>query len=84
MRDQARQRLWCWGDNASKEASGSGTNLDLPSPTQVGSDKWLAVAPGFQHSCGIQVDGTLWCWGSDSDGQLGDGRSWRANLVVVP
>lgn len=33
-----------------------------------------AVAAGGQHSCRVRGDGSLWCWGSNSFGQLGVGR----------
>lgn len=31
------------------------------------------VATGFAHSCAIKTDGSLWCWGFNFLGQLGDG-----------
>jgi len=31
------------------------------------------VAAGAAHSCAIRGDGTVWCWGSNTSGQLGDG-----------
>ena len=30
---------------------------------------------GAAHSCGIQSTDTLWCWGANSDSQLGDGTA---------
>ncbi|MFH2006852.1 MAG: hypothetical protein ABI333_09740 [bacterium] len=46
-------------------------------PTNDGTtpenDSWTVVAPGGNHTCGLQTDGRLWCWGANSEGQLGDG-----------
>src|SRR5690606_21650353 len=34
-------------------------------------DRLLQVDASYQHSCGMDTEGTAWCWGSNSDGQLG-------------
>jgi len=36
---------------------------------------WQSLAPGQQHTCGLKVDGSMWCWGRNDYGQLGDGSS---------
>jgi hypothetical protein len=43
-------------------------------PARVGTDSdWAAVAAGFQHSLAVKTDGSLWAWGWNNLGQLGDG-----------
>ena len=58
-------------------ALGHDTRLgDKYSPLQIGKDnKWSSVAGGIYHSIGLKSDGTLWAWGDNSDGQLGDGTA---------
>src|SRR5262249_55659318 len=34
---------------------------------------WTRVAPHGLHTCGLRQSGTLYCWGANEDGQLGDG-----------
>ncbi|AZA77199.1 T9SS C-terminal target domain-containing protein [Chryseobacterium sp. G0186] len=38
----------------------------------ISSGCWQSLSAGSVHSVGIKADGTLWAWGSNSDGQLGD------------
>ncbi len=37
---------------------------------------WTSVSPGEGgQTCGVRTDGTLWCWGHNGQGQLGDGTT---------
>jgi alpha-tubulin suppressor-like RCC1 family protein len=68
--------LWCWGGNDDGQL-GLGT-IDMvqhPNPSRVGTATWAAIAVGEDHVCGIRPDSSLWCWGENTWGQVGDGTS---------
>ena len=75
--------LWCWGRNVGGQL-GDGTNDDSNTPTTAGAEvDWSTVQGGGSHTCGIRDDGTdptLWCWGSNDQGQLGDGTNIGKNI----
>lgn len=71
--------VWCWGSNSEGQL-GDGTKDDALTPLQVagpGGSGYLAgaksLAAGLTHTCAALIDGSAWCWGKNSDGQLGDG-----------
>lgn len=41
-----------------------------------------SVATGIDHSCAIRTDGTVWCWGRNEFGQLGDGTTTDRTVPV--
>ncbi len=70
--------LWTWGGNSEGQLGngtyGSGTGA--AAPTQIGTDTdWSIVEAGYQHSQGIKTDGTLWGWGLENHGRLGNGNN---------
>jgi len=75
----------CWG-SAGNGQIGSGTvpeDASIPSPTGVvGVSEALAVATGGDHSCATTVSGAVFCWGSNSLGQVGNGTTSRAYAAV--
>lgn len=68
--------LWAWGDNSSGQL-GDGTTTNKSSSTQVGTGTdWAAVRGGYApQTIAIKSNGTLWAWGNNSGGQLGDGTT---------
>ncbi|RVT75736.1 HYR domain-containing protein [Flavobacterium sufflavum] len=43
---------------------------------------WKSIAAGMFHTVGVKLDGTLWTWGFNSQGQLGDGTTTDRNSPV--
>lgn len=67
--------LWCFGqNNAGQLGVGDGTARSVPTQVQPGT-RWLAVdvSQNADLTCGLQTDRSVWCWGNNSDGQLGLG-----------
>lgn len=64
--------LWCWGDNTEGEL-GIGSTISQPSPVQVGTaTTWATVSTdGSLYTCATRTNGTLWCWGDNTFGELG-------------
>jgi len=65
---------WCWGYNSGgRLAVGSGTN-PIKLPAQVLSAPTAsALSVGGYHSCILEPDATMMCWGENYDGQVGNG-----------
>lgn len=83
--------LWAWGKNGGTNGSiGLGTTSATVYnvPTRVGAaTNWLkiAVAEGpslYAHALGLRTDGTLWAWGYNASGQLGDGTTTAKTAPV--
>jgi len=75
--------LWCWGSNGSGEL-GDGTKMSKSSPVQVTSlgSSVVGVAMGYEYTCARKQDGTLWCWGNNLAGKLGDGTEVNKSAPV--
>jgi hypothetical protein len=65
-------QLFCWGDN-DNGALGLGVAAGVRlTPQRVGTaTTWETVEGGLDDTCGVWSDGSLHCWGDNSDGQLG-------------
>jgi alpha-tubulin suppressor-like RCC1 family protein len=69
--------LWCWGSDSSGQIGNGATSSNQVSPVQesTSATNWASVSTGDSHTCAVKTNGTLWCWGSDSGGQLGNGQT---------
>lgn len=43
---------------------------------RINAQCWEMVKTGANHCIGIKTDGTLWTWGSNGSGELGNGGDW--------
>ncbi|MFH1907304.1 MAG: hypothetical protein ABIL11_07985 [Chloroflexota bacterium] len=70
---QSDGRVLCWGDNFSQQLA-DGTNVDRDLPIEVrGLPQGVqTVAVGSMHICALTEAGTVWCWGANYSGQLGN------------
>ncbi|MES2258775.1 MAG: Ig-like domain-containing protein [Pseudomonadota bacterium] len=68
--------LFEWGRNLFGQL-GDNTTTDRATPALVvgAVTSWKMVAGGEQHTLAVRSDGTLWAWGYNHDGQLGDGTT---------
>jgi len=78
------QRLGIFSYDNTYGQLGNGT-FNAPTSTttiyQVGSDtNWVAGACGADHNLAIKTDRTLWAWGRNHKGQLGDGTLVNKNV----
>jgi alpha-tubulin suppressor-like RCC1 family protein len=73
MAIKANGSLWGWGRNAFGEV-GNGTTQQILFPTQIGTEQnWISVSSTHgNHTIALKADGSLWAWGYNLNGQLGD------------
>jgi alpha-tubulin suppressor-like RCC1 family protein len=72
-RDGLNSGVYCWGSNAYGQCGTEPTGTNQLSPVLVvGMGAAAEIDVGDQFACGRKSDGTVWCWGSNASGQLGD------------
>jgi alpha-tubulin suppressor-like RCC1 family protein len=66
--------LYCWGNNEDAEL-GDGTRTLRTTPVAVVgmTSNVIAVAAGDAHTCALKAGGSVYCWGYNEHGEIGDG-----------
>ena len=88
--------MWYWGRNEIGEGFGIALPADRSSPTQLGTEpEWNKLYgsggsnPGAGHCAAAKTPGSLWMWGQNKDGELGQnsktgGYNGISSPVQVP
>jgi alpha-tubulin suppressor-like RCC1 family protein len=67
--------VWCWGHNGRGQlGDGTTTNSFTPVAVTGGVRGIDQIAARDDFTCAHSMDDSVWCWGADDDGELGDGR----------
>ncbi|HEY5922545.1 MAG TPA: hypothetical protein VIV11_12780, partial [Kofleriaceae bacterium] len=79
--------VWCWGnDYLPWKRTIAGVlvpTLATTTPTQIdGVIDVAEIQAGELHSCARKMDGTLWCWGHNECGQLGNGTNTSSKIAT--
>ncbi|GAA3928939.1 hypothetical protein [Hymenobacter algoricola] len=80
--------LWAWGYNAFGQLGDASTTLSrvpiaVITPGTVGAGtRWTQVAAGTNHASALRSDGSLWAWGYNNYGQLGDNTTANRSTPV--
>jgi len=76
--------LWTWGLNTSGQlGTGVTTSTNSPVTTAGGGVNWKMVAQASSGFGAVKTDGTLWTWGLNTTGGLGDGTTVNKSSPVT-
>lgn len=77
--------MYAWGYDYYGQLGNDAANTNQPTPALVsGMTNAKAVACGGYHTLAVKADGSLWSWGYDGFGQLGDNPGTGTQYTPVP
>lgn len=83
--------VWSWGDDSAGELGRPNGVGSSAQPQKIfGLNRVIDIAAGAEHVLALKEDGSVWAWGDESYGELGDGAfcgpsgCWRSTPKRVP
>jgi alpha-tubulin suppressor-like RCC1 family protein len=76
--------LWIWGlGSLGRLGTNDTTNKLTPVTTFSGGTNWKQVSAGYRSTVAIKTDGTLWTWGINTVGELGNAATTDRSTPVT-
>jgi len=73
--------LWAWGYGGLGQIGNGTYTTNFNPPQQIGVAKnWQTIVTGHGYTVALKTDGTLWAWGNNFSGQLGNGTTFDKNI----
>jgi len=70
--------VWSWGSDSNGQLGQGNQSSQNNTPHQIPNfNNVSALAAGISHSVALKSDGSVWCWGDNAEGQLGDASTTR-------
>ena len=79
------RNVMCWGENWNGQL-GDSSNVDRDTPVEVSipsNSSAVSIDSGAFHTCLGMNDGTMFCWGYNAHGQLGNGGTSHSNSPLA-
>lgn len=78
-----QREAYCWGNTSFGEGGfGENDGAWLPVTRVSGGHAFRQITAGGNHTCGVTTEDVAYCWGLNSQGQLGDGTTTNRNRPV--
>ena len=77
--------LWIWGvGDWGQLGTNDGTSRSTPVTTFIGGNNWKQVSCGREFTAAVKTDGSLWTWGSNRFGNLGNNTYGDTQNRITP